>query len=304
MSEVVIRNFEQADMPALGEFYNAVISSGQAISWWVGEETNWANVFCAFEGNQMVAKGQVEVFNIIPEASTPECKHKLLINLKAAPGREEDTALLDGVYSLLLARARELKETLPGSHSTLLCVGNYAVEESYHRYFQERQGYRPLQNLYSMERDSSEPIAELVLAEGLDCMHWSMETREERDLYLKLESEVWPDAPLGAKRLAEYREHPLWTAIIAREAGTIVGSAMVWQEDEGGVIEDVFVREAWRRRGIASFLLAEALKYLQGHGLGNVSLVARTDNDSALALYTTAGFQTESEETRYYIELK
>ncbi len=291
-------------MPALGEFYNAVTSSGQAIFWWVGEEANWVNVFCAFEGKQMVAKGQVEVFNIIPEANAPECKHKLFINLKAAPGREEDTALLDGVYSLLLARACEMKITLPDSHSTLLCVGNYAAETGYHRYFQER-GYRPLHNLYSMERDLSEPIAEQALAEGLNCIHWSMETREEQDLYLKLESEVWPDAPLGVERLAEYREHPLWTAMIARDAaGTVVGSVMVWQEDEGGVIEDVFVREAWRRRGIASFLLAEALKYLQGHGLGTASLVARTDNDSALTLYTSAGFQTASEEARYYVELK
>lgn len=304
MCEVVIRNFEQADMPALGEFYNAVTSSGQAIFWWVGEEANWVNVFCAFEGDQMVAKGQVGVFSIIPPANGPECKHKLFINLKAAPGREEDTVLLDKVYSLLLDRAYELKETLPDSHSTLLCVGNYAAEMSYHRYFQERLGYRPLYNLYSMERDLSEPVTEQVLAEGLDCIRWSMETLEEQNLYLELESEVWPDAPLGAERLAEYREHPLWTAIIIREAGTVIGSVMVWQEDEGGVIEDVFVREAWRRRGIASFLLVEALKYLQGYGLGTASLVARTDNASALALYTSAGFQTESEETRYYIELK
>ncbi|MNH44698.1 Mycothiol acetyltransferase [compost metagenome] len=78
---------------------------------------------------------------------------------------------------------------------------------------------------------------------------------------------------------------------------------MAWKEEAGGVIEDVFVRGAWRRRGIASFLLAEALKYLQGHGLETASLVTGTDNGSALALYHSAGFHTAREEIRYYREL-
>ncbi|MNW62769.1 putative acetyltransferase [compost metagenome] len=83
----------------------------------------------------------------------------------------------------------------------------------------------------------------------------------------------------------------------------MVASVMAWQEDAGGVIEDVFVREAWRRRGIARFLLAEALKYLQGHGLEAASLITGTDNDSAQALYQSVGFHIVSEETRYYMEL-
>ncbi|WP_427071763.1 GNAT family N-acetyltransferase [Lysinibacillus fusiformis] len=32
-------------------------------------------------------------------------------------------------------------------------------------------------------------------------------------------------------------------------------------------IEDVFVREPWRKRGIAKFTLAQALKYLKSHKL-------------------------------------
>ncbi len=303
MNETVIRNFRQEDMAALGEFYQAVTASGPVIFWWVGEEENVVNVFCAFEGNRMVAKGQIGVFNIVPTESAAENKHKIFINLKVVPGREEDVELLNSVYERLLARAYAMKETLPDGHGTLLCVGNYSAETGYHRYFQEQQGYRYLHSLYSLQRDLTKPVVDMPLPDGLDWIHWGMETREEQNRYMKLESEVWPEAPIGAERLAEYRAHPLWTAIIAREAGTVVASVMAWQEDAGGVIEDVFVREAWRRRGIARFLLAEALKYLQGHGLETASLITGTDNDSAQALYQSVGFHIVSEETRHYMEL-
>ncbi len=290
-------------MPALGELYQAVTSGGPVMFWWVGEEENYPNVFCAFEGQQMVAKGQIAVFNIIAPECVPESKHKIFINLRVWPGREEDVELLNLVHERLLARARELKATLPGSHGTILCVGNYVVEESYNRYFQQQQEYQYLHSLYTLKRDLTEPVVDLPLPDGLEFMHWRMETPEEQTQYMQLEAEVWPEAPIGANRLAEHRGHPLWTAITAREAGTIVGSVMAWQEDGGGIVEDVFVREAWRRRGIARFLLSEALKYLKGHGLETASLVTGTDNRSAQALYHSAGFRTESEETRYYIEL-
>lgn len=52
-------------MPLLGELYQAVSAAG-VLFWWVGDEENWENVFCAFEDGIMVAKGQVEVINIVP----------------------------------------------------------------------------------------------------------------------------------------------------------------------------------------------------------------------------------------------
>ena len=39
-----------------------------------------------------------------------------------------------------------------------------------------------------------------------------------------------------------------------------------------GVIEDVFVREPWRQRGIAKHLLYRAMSYLQAQGSASVKL--------------------------------
>lgn len=122
------------------------------------------------------------------------------------------------------------------------------------------------------KRDLNEPIPEVKLQEEYLFSYWKMETAgEERD-YLEVEVEIWPD--------------------------TIVGELMAWQEEDHGVIEDVFVREPWRKRGIAKYLLVQALRYLKANQLQNANLMVLTTNKSALSLYESVGFCADKEEMR------
>jgi ribosomal protein S18 acetylase RimI-like enzyme len=303
LSNRVIRNFGQNDMAALGEMYARVSAQEDVLFWWVGEESNWENVICAFEGDKMVAKGQLQIFNVVPPGRLPGSKHKIFVNLKTLPGREQDIGLLDSVYSLLLERAHELKGTLPREYGTVLCTGNYAAEENCNSYFAQHLGYLPHSRLYTLHRDLNEPIPVVELAAGLESAWVQLDSPEQREAYLELEAEIWPDVPLGLERLLEYQEHPLWTSAVVLDEGKVAGSLMVWQEDKNGIIEDVFVREPWRRRGIAKALLVRALAYLKEHGLEQAQLIAMTTNESALSLYASVGFQTGRQEIRLYTEL-
>lgn len=78
---------------------------------------------------------------------------------------------------------------------------------------------------------------------------------------------------------------------------------MAWQEEDHGVIEDVFVREPWRKRGIAKYLLTEALRYLKSNQLQYANLMVLTTNKSALTLYESVGFYADKEEIRYFTQL-
>ena len=62
-----------------------------------------------------------------------------------------------------------------------------------------------------------------------------------------------------------------------------------------GYAEDIAVRRPWRRRGIASALLANSLLALQARGLAEAALGVDTENPRALALYERLGFTTVSE---------
>ncbi|WP_257216127.1 GNAT family N-acetyltransferase [Lysinibacillus sphaericus] len=301
-TEFFIRNFEHGDMPLLGELYQSVTAKDNATFWWVGDEDNWCNVYCAFEDGKMVAKGQVSIINVVPPGRSKENNHSIYINLKTISEREQDITLLDKVYQYLLTRAKQLKVTLPQEYGTILCVGNDSKETANNQFFIQK-GYLPLNSLYSMNRDLTEPVVELKLQEEFQFSHWSMETSSEERDYLNIEAEIWPDAPLGLNRLSEYKKNKLWTSMVIRQIDTIVGGLMTWQEEDYGVIEDVFVREPWRKRGIAKFTLTQALKYLKSHKLQKATLLVLTTNKSALSLYESVGFYTDKEEIRYFTKL-
>lgn len=303
LSERIIRNFGQVDMPLLGELYQAVTSGKDALFWWVGDRENWGNVFCAVEDGKMVAKGQVGIINVIPPGCARSCKHHIYVNIKAIPKRERDYDLLGDVFKVLHARAVILRDTLPKEYGTYLCVGNYAHEISNNVFFTEGIGFQPLENLYAMERSLEEPIPAYPLAASYQYRLWRMESAEEEAMYLKLEAEVWPDAPLGLERLREYKGHSEWVAMNVLEGDTIIGSIMAWQEEGKGIIEDVFVRESWRQRGVAKHLLSRAMSYLQARGSTEVKLQVKAVNETALSLYQSVGFVKAQEEHRFYLPL-
>jgi ribosomal protein S18 acetylase RimI-like enzyme len=304
MNSVIIRNFQQTDMPLLGDFYQKVTKNRKVVFWWIGPEENWENVFCAFDDNQMIAKGQVEVINSVPESHPADSKHTIFLNLKALPGRESDFDLLNSLYDRLHDRALTIKEELSSSHQTIFCVGNFSSEVNNNRYFLEEKNFKPHNTLYTMKRDLHQPVQDVALAHGnLKWDFWKMETLEEEKEYLAVECEIWPDVALGERRLHEYKGNEDWTAISVRQNGNIIACTMAWKDEEIGVIEDVFVREAWRKQGIARFLLTKALLYLKGKGLGEAHLMVDTENEKALNLYKSVGFEVVEEEKRYFVEL-
>lgn len=301
-SERVIRHFQQEDLPLLGELYESVQTIEGSTFWWVGDEDNWSNVYCAFEDGKIVAKGQVSIISVISTGCTEKNKHCIYINLKTLSERQQDYVLLDELYNLLFKRAIELKSTLPQEYKTILCVGNDSKETANNQFFIQK-GYHPLNSLYHMTRDLNQPIPELTLSEKFEFSYWNMNTSSEEKEYLEIDTEIWPDAPLGLVSLSEHKSNALWTSMIVKQSSTIVGGLMVWQEKDHGVIEDVFVREPWRKKGIARFLLTQALTYLQDHQLPFVDLTVLTTNQSALTLYESVGFDKDGEEVRYFVSL-
>lgn len=299
---IIIRNFRNEDFPLLHELYQSVTAIENATFWWVGEEANWSNVYCAFENGKMVAKGQVSIINVIPPGRPEENRHSIYVNLKTTPERESDLALLESVYQQLYRRVLQLKETLPDGYQTMLCVGNDSSETANNQFFIQK-GYTHLNSLFQMKRDLSESIPVLPLDEGFLFSSGKMESPEEEREYLEVEATIWPDAPLGFERLSGYKKNALWTSMQLRHEGTIAAGLMAWREEDEGVVEDVFVQEPWRKRGLAKFLLTQALGYLQAHELKTAYLMVETTNQSALSLYESVGFAIDKEEIRYYTEL-
>jgi predicted GNAT family N-acyltransferase len=76
------------------------------------------------------------------------------------------------------------------------------------------------------------------------------------------------------------------------DGGALVGTLRVLRAGATAKIGRVAVERAWRRRGIASLMLDDALARASREGCTSARLAAQTD---AIELYARAGFRVESE---------
>ena len=307
MSELVIRNFQASDIDAVINLSKSISKRNyNLVFWWPGEEKwMWEYVFCAFNQNKLIAKGQVRPINIVTETSDPNAKHTIFLNIKIHPDWEAESEVFDVLYRKLVDKANCIKSRLPASRGTKLCVGNDSSEVTNTQYYIQK-GFTHFNSLYWMKRDLEHPIHPVPKPHPeLEIRHWEMETEEEEQQYLEVEQAVFKDKADGLKRLREHKSNPNWSAIAAFHHGEIIGHLMVWKNEQSkGVIESVLVKPSWRKQGVARFLLTEGLMYLNALGLSTAELAVLVDNDRALQLYTSVGFEVQTEERRYWTDLE
>ena len=84
------------------------------------------------------------------------------------------------------------------------------------------------------------------------------------------------------------------------EDGTVLGYAGLSVVLDEGYINNVAVREAYRRQGIADRLLDVFLRFAQAQGLAFLTLEVRESNQAAIRLYLKNGFEQVGRRKGYY----
>jgi mycothiol synthase len=167
----------------------------------------------------------------------------------------------------------------------------------------ESEGYRIVRYGYLMVRDLADPIADAPLPEGLEIRpvveadhrriwdadteafldHWNPAERTETDF------EAWYAMP--------EIDTSLWR--VAWDGDEVAGSVMtfIWPNENEtlglrrGWLEHISVRRPWRRRGLASALIADSLRGLRAAGMAEAALGVDAENPTgALRIYETMGF--------------
>lgn len=100
------------------------------------------------------------------------------------------------------------------------------------------------------------------------------------------------------------RDARLWQ--VAWEGGHLAGMVLARMDDredepgkpKRGYTEHIFVRPQWRKRGLASALIARSLRVLQEQGLQEAELGVDAENESAaFQLYQRIGYKTVTVDT-------
>jgi ribosomal protein S18 acetylase RimI-like enzyme len=271
------------------------------IYWYPSDE---GNTWICFDGEELVGKGQAMLFRERTQADASDAKHSIYINIKVHPDGETDYRIYDLLYEAVYEKAKSIKNGLLANRQTKLCVGNFAEETNNNEYFINR-GFKKAEDQYWMKMRLEDKVSyQCELDSILTIEKWSLETPEAEQEFLKLEYENFGDESCSLKSLKRWKENDGFEVIAAFYLNHPIGCIVLYKEDETtGMVEDLFVNESWRNKGIAKKLLVEGLTRFENMGLKHAILLVTTDNFNALSIYKQLGFEIEKEEKRFYIDL-
>lgn len=176
----------------------------------------------------------------------------------------------------------------------------------------EANGYEPARYFFEMVRPLDEPIPDPPLPAGLEVRPAVPE--HYRQIFAASDEafqDHWGHVPFTENMIQEWMDSPefqpeLWQ--VAWEGDQVAGMVLNYiRHDENerfnrkrGYTEDISVRRPWRRRGLATALLARSLKLLKERGMLEAGLGVDTENPSgALRLYEGLGFERIRTMTSY-----
>ena len=170
--------------------------------------------------------------------------------------------------------------------------------------FATAAGFRPHTYGFQMRRPLDEPIADAPLPDGLEVrpvapdQHraiWDADVEAFRDHAEPVERD---ESDFQSWFSKSNLDTSLWHVAWAGEevAGSVM--AFIWPDENAslgvrrGWLEHVSVRRPWRRRGLASALITDALRMLKAGGFEDAMLGVHGENPTgAVALYERLGFR-------------
>jgi ribosomal protein S18 acetylase RimI-like enzyme len=176
-----------------------------------------------------------------------------------------------------------------------------------------RFGYAPVRYWYTMLRPTLDDVPDRPLPPGLEVRDvrpehleviWAAEVEAVEDHWGN--SEVSDEDYQEFLRGATPEATGLWR--IAWDGDQVAGQVRSYidaglNERDGtkrGWVENITVRQPWRRRGLASALIAASFAGLKARGMTEAMLGVDTENESgALGLYRSMGFETIARSTTW-----
>jgi GNAT superfamily N-acetyltransferase len=266
---------------------------------------NGANIYIA-EGSKGEHLGQVMIYPY-QVSSALEGARVLWMDLRVDPGLINGSEIQDALLLKAIERAQVLQQRL--KMPAVLAATYYAQGEASIQYLQAR-GFRHYETGYTLRRDLSQPIPEMTTPANVDIRPWRMESEKDQIQYIQALESVFHNDAWNLKALQQFMSSDLWsvgTTFTAFSGKQIIGSVMAYYgpDDPGkiGTTEHVFVLPQWRKQGVASWLLKEALLYLKDRGLLEAELQISTDTPRNIEVYQKVGFQVFQEEVSLGFEI-
>lgn len=300
-------------MVALQQAYQKVYSHASVIPGEVYLSSGFEdgrNIFCAFDENGSL-QGYAPLFPNL--TADPRLPHTIWAEIKADPESAQAQAVKDQLFEHVTGRVQELTQGCPHQHTRL--TFQYHPTETASLEYVQSKGCMYAESVFRMLRELSNPIPELPNPDGIQVRPWRMQSQAEQQAYVQARNEAFPESPVSLADWQYFLASPAWqdgASITAFDGMEIAGSVAVYWDEllqaqagrRAGYTEYIFVRPGWRKRGIAAYMICQALRYLKEHGQEAAFLEVKAANRRALELYLGLGYAVIDETQLFVREQK
>lgn len=198
-----------------------------------------------------------------------------------------------GAYLMRWSQAQAQNLQLSG----VMQIATECLTEPARRLYQAH-GFQNVFEELVMARDLHTPLPDRPLPPDVSLTHWRSELAEQFFQAYQAAFQERPGFPgySAAEWIAQVIEDhfpPEW-CLLARVDGEPVGfvnaDRVLTNDPPDGYIAQIGVVPAQRRRGLASALLVESMRRMQGEQLGAALLTVHLNNPGAIRAYTALGF--------------
>jgi ribosomal protein S18 acetylase RimI-like enzyme len=310
-----IRNFTPLDIPqvmALQRAYQRAYPHASVIPGELYLSAGFEdgrNIFCAFDDEEYL-EGYAPIMPVF--AKYPAGAHTVWAEVKTDPSLGPWPLVKNFLFQRVVQRARELIEPLP-EHPAHLTF-QYHSSEAASIDFVTSKGCKYAGSVVRMMRGLAFNLPEVAVPERVTVRRWRMETEAEQAAYVRARNEAFPDNPVALADWQGFLSSSAWcdgVAMTAFDGEEVVGSVAAFPDEmlsqhtgtRAAHTEYIFVRPAWRGRGIAAYLVVQALQYLKELGREAAYLEVRAENENALDLYRRLGYNVVDETRLYVLDL-
>ncbi len=176
----------------------------------------------------------------------------------------------------------------------------------------EAAGYSLIRCAYLMIRPDLIDIPEAPLPQGVEIRPIvEAHLRTIWDMHVEAFQDHWGFVPPGKNAFEIWRDDPNWDralSSVAWDGDQVVGMVLIFiprdhnakHARQRAFTESICVRRRWRKKGVASALIARCLHALRDAGYHEASLGVDADNISgALRIYEKMGYRVQQRYVRY-----
>lgn len=285
-----IRNYSENDVDKIGMFDKILELSYRYNPDFVPE-----NIFCAvnFDG-EILGVGHLEphdTWNLINKDDvSSDFIYKLVLCISLNPQFPYSENLKENILKMLIVRAKEIKEQYPDKR---IRVFQWLSSDDFDKIdFFLSQGFVAYQNSLVLKYELAQDIPNVPMPEDIAVVNRILNTEEELKQYHEAEATAFSGVAWSMNLLRWYRGAPEWISFSAFDGNQLVGNTMTWKiTEERSAIENIFIIPECRNKGVAKYMITEALNYLKNQGKAIATLSVHGDNKPAISLYKALGFR-------------